>query len=79
MCADDRRLPKAIQALLSNYRGARVSGIPEQEIRGVLELLANAARRYGHMPPEAVDPAPIYRELAEALKQISADAALEEV
>jgi hypothetical protein len=30
----------------------------------------------GHMPPEASDPAPIYRQLAEALEQlgVSADA-----
>ena len=29
------RLPKAIQAILSNYRGTRVSGIPEEAVCAV--------------------------------------------
>ena len=32
---DFKRLPKAIQAILGNYRGARVGGIPEADMRGV--------------------------------------------
>jgi hypothetical protein len=67
---DAKRLPKAVQAILSNYRGTKVSGIPEQAIPAVLARLARAARQAGHMPPEACDPAPIYRQLAEALEQL---------
>lgn len=70
---DAKRLPKAIQAILSNYRGAKVSGIPETAIRAVLERLAKAARQAGHLPPEACNPAPIYRQLVDALEQLSGD------
>lgn len=73
LCADGsvdaKRLPKAIQALLSNYRGAKVSGIPEADMRGILVRLADAAAREGHMPPLAVAPAPAYRQLALVLDQ----------
>lgn len=67
---DAKRLPKAVQAILSNYRGAKVSGIPEVAIPAVLAKLARAAHRAGHMPPKASSPAPIYRQLAEALEQL---------
>ena len=67
---DAKRLPKAVQAILSNYRGAKVSGIPEQSIAAVLSRLAQAARHAGHMPPEACNPAPTYRQLADALEQL---------
>jgi hypothetical protein len=67
---DAKRLPKAVQSILSNYRGVKVSGIPEEAIPAVLTRLARAARQMGHMPPEAPNPAPIYRQLAEALEQL---------
>lgn len=67
---DAKRLPKAVQAILSNYRGAKVSGIPEKAIPTVLDKLGIAARQAGHMPPEASSPAPIYCQLAEALEQL---------
>lgn len=67
---DAKRLPKAVQAILSNYRGAKVSGIPEQAIPTVLQRLAEAARQAGHMPPEACNPAPVYQQLADALDQL---------
>ncbi|HTU50821.1 MAG TPA: hypothetical protein VMF56_09515 [Acidobacteriaceae bacterium] len=67
---DAKRLPKAVQAILSNYRGAKVNGIPESSIPAVLGRLAQAARHAGHMPPEACNPAPIYRQLADALEQL---------
>jgi hypothetical protein len=69
---DAKRLPKAVQSILSNYRGAKVSGIPEEAIPAVLTRLARAARHAGHMPPEASNPAPIYRQLAESLEQLGA-------
>lgn len=66
---DAKRLPTAVQAILSNYRGAKVSGIPEDAIPAVHARLAKAARQAGHMPPVACNPAPIYRQLAQALEQ----------
>ena len=47
---DVRRLPKAIQSILSNYRGARVSSVPEKAIPDVLRRLAEAAEQLGKMP-----------------------------
>lgn len=67
---DAKRLPKAVQCILSNYRGAKVGGIPEQAISAVLQRLALAAQHAGHMPPEACNPAPVYRQLAAALEQL---------
>ena len=67
---DAKRLPKAVQCILSNYRGAKVSGIPEPSIPAVLDRLAQAARHAGHMPPQACNSAPIYRQLSEALEQL---------
>jgi len=66
---DDRRLPKAIQALLSNYRGAKVRGIPEAAISNVLKVIAEAAYAGGRMPPQAVNPARVYCDLAVVLEQ----------
>lgn len=73
LCADGtidaKRLPKAIQCILTNYRGGRVGGIPEAAIPGILERLARAALMAGHLPPIVTNPAPVYLQLAEALKQ----------
>jgi hypothetical protein len=66
---DAKRLPKAIQALLSNYRGAKVGGIPEKDIKAVLIVLAQAASAEGKMPPRASEAAPAYCELARVLEQ----------
>lgn len=72
-CADGttdlRRLPKAIQAILSNYRGVRVSGIPESDIPEVLVRLGRAAAALGKMPGQGGECAPVYQALAEALDQ----------
>jgi hypothetical protein len=67
---DASRLPKAIQSILTNYRGAKVSGIPEAAIPVVLQRLAAAATNAGHMPPANANPARVYRQLAEALGQL---------
>lgn len=71
---DMKRLPKAIQAILTNYRGAIVS-IPEKAIPGVLTRLADAARRAGKMPDQSPDTAPVYCELSEVLEQLQRDCA----
>jgi hypothetical protein len=68
---DHSRLPKAIQAVLTNYRGAHVSSIPEEAVPLVLQRLAVAARRAGRMPPECLEPAAVYVQLAQALLQFA--------
>lgn len=67
---DTKRLPKAIQALLSNYRGAKVSGLPEAAVPGILKRLASAAASEGHLPPKNPHPAPAYQQLMEVLEQL---------
>lgn len=67
---DTKRLPKAIQALLSNYRGAKVGGLPEAAIPEVLTRLARAAASEGHLPPKNPTPAPAYQQLIEVLRQL---------
>lgn len=75
---DKRRLPKAIQSILSNYRGAHVGGIPEQAIPDVLVRLAAAARRAGKMPGQTGKPAAIYVQLAQVLEQLGRLEAIED-
>lgn len=67
---DLKRLPKAIQALLSNYRGAKVGGIPDAAIPAVMRRLAEAAREAGKMPDQHAATASTYKRLAEALAQL---------
>ena len=67
---DPKRLPKAIQALLTTYRGAKVGGIPESDLPAVLVCLARAAQAEGRMPPQANAPAPAYQLLAQVLEQL---------
>jgi hypothetical protein len=67
---DGRRLPKAIDAILSNYRGGHVTSIPERAIPDVLVCLARAAHELGRMPGQAPEPAPTYVALAHALDQL---------
>ena len=50
---DLKRLPKAIQCIITNYRGAKVSGIPERDIPDVLVRLARAAISVGKMPDQS--------------------------
>lgn len=67
---DVKRLPKAVQAILSNYRGTKVTGIPEQDIPDVLMRLARAAASLGKMPHQSGKPAAVYQQLAEVLEQL---------
>jgi hypothetical protein len=67
---DLKRLPKAIQSIISNYRGAKVGGIPEEAIPDVLLRLARAAVSLGKMPFQSCNTAPAYRQLAEVLEQL---------
>lgn len=65
---DTKRLPKAIQSILSNYRGSKVSGIPENAIPDVLERLAHAAKLISKFP-NATNQSNVYSELEMALNQ----------
>lgn len=67
---DGRRLPKAIQALITNFRGTKVGGIPEAALPDVFRALGKAAADTGRMPPDDPDPAPVYSKLAMVLRQI---------
>lgn len=66
---DLRRLPKAIQAILSNYRGARVT-IPREAVPDVLVTLGRAASRLRKMPCQDPATAPAYAEAHVALAQM---------
>ena len=63
-----KRLPKAIEAILSNYRGARVSSVLEKAIPDVLRRRAEAAEQLGKMPHQG-ETAEVYEMLAQALEQ----------
>lgn len=67
---DRRRLPGAIGAILSNYRGTKVGGIPEEAIPKVLEQLGRAAMQCGRLSPDVVRLPPVYEELRKALDQL---------
>ena len=67
---DLKRLPKAIQSILSNYRGVKVGGIPEKDIPDVLVRLALAASGLGKMPHQSGEVAPVYEQLADVLEQL---------
>jgi hypothetical protein len=67
---DAARLPKAIQCIITNYRGAKVGGIPEAAIPDVLVRLARAATELGKMPNQNPETAPAYAQLAAVLEQV---------
>jgi hypothetical protein len=70
---DAARLPKAIGAILTNYRGATVGAVPEAAIPSVLARLAEAAREVGHMPDQRPDTADVYRRLDAVLHQFQTE------
>ena len=67
---DQARLPKAIQSILSNYRGAHVSSVPEEAIPEVLVTLARTARKLGKLPAAGPGTARSYCQLQQALEQL---------
>ena len=66
---DEKRLPKAISSIVSNYRGTKVSKIPDRHIHDVLQRLEVAARRLGKMPDQNSKTAETYHKLDQVLKQ----------
>ncbi|HTU72574.1 MAG TPA: hypothetical protein VMG38_03560 [Trebonia sp.] len=67
---DSKRLPKAIQSVLRDYRGEQVR-LPEEAVPEVLARLADAAARQGRMPEQDPTPAPIYLALSDSLRQFT--------
>jgi hypothetical protein len=67
---DEKRLPKAIQAVLSNYRGVGVQGLPEEAVPAVLLTLARAAHCLHRLPENGSPCAPVYQLLVDALDQL---------
>jgi hypothetical protein len=66
---DTKRLPKAIQSLYSNYRGAQVKTIPREAVPDVLVRLAIAAATLRKLPCQCADPSPAYVQAHQALEQ----------
>ena len=67
---DAKRLPKAIQCILSNYRGAVVD-IPETDVGDVLVRLGTAAAVLRKMPCQKPSTAPAYCEAHQFLEQLN--------
>ncbi|UQX11747.1 hypothetical protein [Candidatus Mycobacterium methanotrophicum] len=66
---DAKRLPKAIQCILSNYRGAQVD-IPEADVGDVMVRLGIAAKMLGKMPCQNRSAANAYLEAHRLLEQL---------
>jgi hypothetical protein len=67
---DAKRLPKAIGAVIRDYRSEQVKGLSEEHAGHVLVRLAGAAVRTGRMPHQDPTPAEIYVALLEHLRRI---------
>ena len=65
---DTKRLPKAAQAILSDYRGATVT-LPRTAVGDVLVRLALVASSLAKMPCQCPTPASAYVELHATLEQ----------
>lgn len=66
---DTRRLPKAIQAILSNYRGAKVKTVPREAVPDVLVRLARTAATLRKLPCQGADASAAYVQAHRALEQ----------
>jgi hypothetical protein len=66
---DLKRLPAAIQAVLTGYRGRKVSGIPDERLPDVLSNLGRAAAQAEKMPFQDPKAAAVYRQLQMALEK----------
>ncbi|MGH3970837.1 MAG: hypothetical protein ACRDTV_22680 [Mycobacterium sp.] len=66
---DAKRLPKAIQCILSNYRGAQAD-IPEADVADVMVRLGIAAKMLAKMPCQNKARANAYQEAHRSLQQL---------
>lgn len=67
---DTGRLPGAIRAVVSNYRGAHIKSVPEEAIPDVLVRLGRAAWEAGKMPGQTPSPLGSYQQLNDVLYQL---------
>lgn len=67
---DVKRLSGAVRSILTNYRGAKLTTVPEVSIPDVLVCLAKAAVSLGKMPFQSSNTVETYRELERALIQL---------
>jgi hypothetical protein len=67
---DLKHLPGAIRAVITNYRGAHITSIPEDAIPDVLVRLGKAAWETGEMPGQIAKPLETYNLLYQALYQL---------
>lgn len=67
---DLKRLPAAIQAVVTSYRGKKVSGIADDRVPDVLVRLGRAAAQAGKMPFQDSKAAAIYQQLQTALVRL---------
>jgi hypothetical protein len=67
---DAKRLPKAIGAVIRDYRSQQVKGLTEDHTAQVLVRLATAAVRTGRMPHQNPTPAEVYVALLDQLRQL---------
>jgi hypothetical protein len=65
---DTKRLPKAIQSILSNYRGTKVT-IPREAVPDALVRLVATAATLRKLPCQCADSAPAYVQAHHALEQ----------
>lgn len=67
---DEKHLPGAIRAVLSNYRGTHVKTIPEAAVSDVLVRLGKAAAEIRRLPGQTAKPLASYQQLYDALHQL---------
>jgi hypothetical protein len=67
---DLKRLPAAIEAATTGYRGKAVSGIPDDQLPAVLVKLGKAAAKSGKMPFQNHKTAATYWELQRRLESL---------
>jgi hypothetical protein len=67
---DTGRLPGAIRAVISNYRGTKVQTIPEAAVPEVLVRLGRGAASIRKLPGQGGVPNTTYEQLAAILEQL---------
>jgi hypothetical protein len=68
---DEKHLPGAIRAVISNYRGAHIKTVPEAAVPDVLVRLGRAVWELGKMPEQTSSPLGTYQLLHDVLYQLN--------
>ena len=67
-----KRLPGAVECVVTNFRGLQIKTIPEENINEVLIKLAKASKSVGKLNPNNPKMANCYKQLYKAIDQIGA-------